>query len=156
MMKKLKQNEGGSEMNQPKRRKIVSKIVTLGMVVMLFASMGMMGASADTSVYSFNFNGGGMRTTNAMLKHTSSSMQMYCQDQSTYHTYVAWAQGGNSANGSFVNCDKNGQFRYTFSKGTNGTILNLVKENGYLYARIAAQPDGSQAYYARGTWKQDI
>lgn len=156
MMKKLKQNEGGSEMYQSKRKKIVSKIVTLGMVVMLFASMGMMGASANVgnNTFGFNFNGGGMRYTSQARKDNTSSMYMFCQSQTTYYTYTAWAQGGNSG-GPFVNCDKNGQFRYTFANGTSSNILNLVRENGYSYCRIAAQPNGSGAYYASGTWKAD-
>lgn len=143
-------------MYQPKRKKIVSKIVTLGMVVMLFASIGMMGASANVSNngFTYNFNGGGMRYTSQARKENMSSMYMFCQSQTTYHTYTAWAQGGNSG-GPFVNCDKNGQFRYTFTSNADSYVKNLVYENGYPYCRIAAQPDTTGAYYANGTWKAD-
>lgn len=143
-------------MYQSKRKKIVSKIVTLGMVVMLFASMGMMGASANTASqpFGFNFNGGGMRETGVQNKDNMSSMYMHCQSQTTYYTYVAWAQGGNRG-GTFVNCDKNGQFRYTFAAGTASNVKNLVYENGYRACKIVAQPNGSGAYYASGTWKAD-
>ncbi len=142
-------------MYQSKRKKIVSKIVTLGMVVMLFASIGMMGASAAlTDDFSFSFNGGGLRYTDVLYKNSSSSMYMYCADQSQNYTYRAWAQGGPSTS-NMVNCD-GGVWQYTFSKGTSYNIKNLVRENGYRYARIAAQPANSSAYYANGNWKPDI
>lgn len=141
-----------------KKRKIL-----LTLAGILVFSMNVFGTTSSAAgnyhdtTFAFSFSNyspsylGWVTTPREKLDYTSSYMK--CKSATSGHSYVAFVGACRSIDDPYRY--EVGSPSYTFVQGTTRYMINYVKERGYDYACIKAEPNDYATWNASGVWSPD-
>lgn len=137
-----------------KIKKILGTILLSAMVFSVAGNASVFASNYQDTSFGFNFDNSQLYTA-ARAKTDYTSMYMKCNSITKNTSYTAHAVGANSRTATtWIDCSRGNT--YTFkSAGETHFMLNWVKENGYPYAKIAANPDYGYKFSASGLWSPD-
>lgn len=137
-----------------KVKKVIGTLLLSAMVVSMLGDTCAFANNWKDKDFSFSFNNA-QKYTKAREKEDTSKLYMKCTSIGSNRSYTAHAVGCTSAD-SKNNVDCSRGYTYTFaSAGTYHYMTSWVKENGYKYARIAANPNYGYKFTASGVWSPD-
>ena len=135
-------------------KKVLGTVLLSAMVFSVAGNASVLANNWEDTNFSFTFNNA-QKYTAARKKEDTSKMYMKCNSITANRSYTAHAIGCKTASSSDrVDCSRG--YAYTFnSAGQHYYMTNFVKENGYNYARIAANPNYANQFSASGVWSPD-
>ncbi len=136
---------------------VTKKIAPLALCAATLLSIGGVNTYAAGNYYdtgfSFTFENMQARTS-TRSKLDSTSSYMYCQTMPSGRSYTAHVVALSSKN-SKKYIDVSRGHTYKFVKGRRHKMVNFVRESGFSYAAIAANPDYANKFSATGVWSPD-